>query len=681
MVNAIKALKAELDKVNGVKNDGTSFTYNDSLAIFNALVAFAKARDKYLDYEFDEENDTKDSTLFVYGAGVKAGKKLKASTKFTELTFDALRDGEYDYTNGNDEYKAGAKNNGLANIADQLLGPDFGAALVASPNVNTASLTTASLTNAFFKTWKVDDYAKPTKITWADGTAYVPSAIAAAKKKVTDSIDAYLKAYNDFWNQNIKLGTEFNTYFSTVKAADKTKAIEAVENLLNTKKYNPECYTLKTFKDMSGFVEEELKDVPVLSFTGTQIDDTEIMLAILTAVDPNCTDRTNNDFFKGNITGKSAIFSYTGPKNATDFYWYMKAAYDYFKATNKTASQDVATIKKWIESVEKAFADNADRANQPDKNAYKAAKAAYDKAVAKAAAWDEYAKAKKAFVGTYVDEDGDEQFNTIFTINEANYNTVASVTPDNVFAPILTMDVFGFYDWNNRLGGEQLALAQELFPNLPEKMNAWKNEEGGLDDIADKLAHNKVMTTTLKDLYLAAAKLAENEPLRKDANKAGTWDALWNTYRTKLDNAITKQEGIINSNYSIIDNNQQKIKEFHEYDPTTASGAISANKLALQQNIIDLQAELKTMTLALEGVEKAYNLAKINYEKIMEYVQSVGAEYVIPVSAYDINSLLGSTINLLDNLGIDVGAIVNNLVGGGAGATTTTSGNTVTITF
>ena len=54
---------------------------------------------------------------------------------------------------------------------------------------------------------------------------------------------------------------------------------------------------------------------------------------------------------------------------------------------------------------------------------------------------------------------------------------------------------------------------------------------------------------------------------------------------------------------------------------------------------------------------------------------------MIPVSAYDINSLLGSTINLLDNLGIDVGAIVSSMVGGGAAATTTTTGNTITINF
>jgi hypothetical protein len=178
------------------------------------------------------------------------------------------------------------------------------------------------------------------------------------------------------------------------------------------------------------------------------------------------------------------------------------------------------------------------------------------------------------------------------------------------------------------------------------------------------------MATTLKDAYVAAAKVAEDEQLRKDAAKDGTWDKLWSDYRTKLDNAINKQENIITTQTGILDKNIQDKKAWIE-KPSAKSTA--------EKNLIDLQAELKTMKLALEGVEKAYNLAKINYDKIMEYVQSVGAEFVIPVSAYDINSLLGNTIDLLDNLGIDVGAIVNGMVNGGAAAGGTGATTTITI--
>ena len=664
MVNAIKALKKELDKVNSVA-DFKSLTYNDSLAIFNAMVAFAEAREKYLDYTFDKTKESKNLNMFRFAKSKSAGKVANDSVAFSAMTWEDFAAHKYDYkfeagtayVSGEDISATPAlnKENGIANIAAQLLGPKFGTAFSSYP-INTTGFTAADLaTGMYGGMYAVDSYDKPTKIT-KGGKDYEPKALTDAKANVKKQAGEYIKVYNRFWAETVPTTTadaDLDVYFTKTKAADKTKALAAVTKTVDGKTVDVKdaaCYEEVTFTTPYN----------VVFFTGAAIDYNDDLGAILVSVDPNSTGVEG--CFETTLNTNSAVFY--GPAGTSEFYKYMKATWDYNKAL-EPATESIKAITEWIEAVKKAFADDVTAAEAAAAKAYAGAQAGYEKNKAaydkKKAEYDAYVDALGEFTG--LDENGDP--NGLLPI-VGTYAKPEDITPDKVFE-LLQTDVFGYYDWVDNLGGTQLEMAEELFPDMPEKTNGWKD---ALDEIKDKSEHNKIMANTLKDAYKAAAQVADNEDLRKDAAKAGSWDALWNTYRTKLDNAITKQQNVIDSNYTVIDNMQAKIKNWIE-NPSQKSKA--------QSDLIDLQAELKTMKLALEGVEKAYNLAKINYDKIMEYVQSVGAEFVIPVSAYDINSLLGNTINLLDNLGIDVGAIVSGLVGGGAAAGGTGSTTNITI--
>ena len=664
MVNAIKALKKELDKVNSVA-DFKSLTYNDSLAIFNAMVAFAEAREKYLDYTFDKTKESKNLNMFRFAKSKSAGKVANDSVAFSAMTWADFAAHKYDYkfeagtayVSGEDISATPAlnKENGIANIAAQLLGPKFGTAFSSYP-INTTGFTAADLaTGMYGGMYAVDSYDKPTKIT-KGGKDYEPKALSDAKANVKKQAGEYIKVYNRFWAENVATTIadgKIDDYFKAA-AKDKAKALAAVTTTVDGKTVDVKdaaCYEDVTFTTPYN----------VVFFTGAAIDYNEDLGAILVAVDPKSNGVEGSYTSKVNTTDASIFY---GPTGTTEFYTYMKAIWDYNKAL-EPATESIKAITEWIEAVKKAFADDVTAAEAAAAKAYAGAQAGYEKNKAaydvKKAEYDAYIDALGEFTG--LDENGDP--NGLLPI-VGTYKVPEDITPDKVFE-LLQTDVFGYYDWVDNLGGTQLEMAEELFPNMPEETNGWKD---ALDEIKDKSEHNKIMAQSMKDAYIAAAKVADNEDLRKEAAKYTQWQQLWDRYSKLLDAAILKQENTINSNYSTIQTNQTNIKNWVE-NPSARS--------TVEKNIIDLQAQLKTMQLALEGVEKAYNLAKINYEKIMEYVQSVGAEFVIPVSAYDINSLLGDTINLLDNLGIDVGAIVSGLVGGGAAAGGTGSTTNITI--
>ena len=683
MADAINKLMEELNKVNNVAGF-TSFTYNDSLAVFNAMVNFAKAREEYLDYTYDKTKEAKNQSMFRFATGKTGGKVSNDSVAFSALSWDDFAAHKYDYTfekglgfiSGEDISATPALNmeNGIANIADQLLNN------AAKFKFNYPTITTCApkdLEKALYTGYTLTVKDGKADAIQKGGKPYEPKALTTAKDNVKKAVAAYVTVYNNFWAENVgnisktapfsDFDGDVDNYFSKTKAADKTKALADLVKNVNAKTSDVKdaaCYEKATFTEPYN----------VVFFTGAAIDYNEDLGAILVAVDPKSTGVEGSYATTVNSTAASIFY---GPAGTTEFYKLMKATWDYTKAL-EPATESIKAIQEWIAAVEAAFAKDVTDAEAAAAKAYAGAKKTYDEKTKPAydeakAEYDAYIEALGEFTG--IDPQTEAPYGLLPIVG--TYAKPDDITPDKCFE-LMQQDIFGYYDWVDNLAGEQLELAEMLFPDMPEESNGWKI---ALDEINDASAHNRIMANTLKDAYKAAAMVAENEDLRKDAAKAADWDALWSNYRTKLDNAIAKQDGIINSNYTVIDNMQKNIKEFHEYDPTTGSGALNADKLALQQKIVDLQAQLQTLNLALAGVEKAYDLAKINYDKIMEYVQSVGAEFVIPVSGYDLRSLLGNTLDLLDNLGIDVGSIVSSMVGGGAGATTTTSGNTITINF
>ena len=78
--------------------------------------------------------------------------------------------------------------------------------------------------------------------------------------------------------------------------------------------------------------------------------------------------------------------------------------------------------------------------------------------------------------------------------------------------------------------------------------------------------------------------------------------------------------------------------------------------------IADAKADLVIEKQRLEALEKALALAKANMEKILEYVQSQDANFVL-VNAYADNaafdvSALNAALDVLKNLGISIPGVI-----------------------
>lgn len=653
MVKAIDAVRTELEKVNDVA-DFASFTQNDSVAIFNAFVAFAKARENYLDYTYDKKKDAHDLDYFRYASGKSGGKVIIDSVKFSAMTWADFAAHKYDFQEDGTAPVSGTDvsatlplnaEDGIVNIANALMGVDFGAALASYP-MSTTALTTAQFNkSALYALYDVDDYKEPTKIlNKADGTEFTPSNLTEAKKKVLDAVDEYIKVYNSFWNKSVaKAGTEYDAYFAKVEAdPTKTKDIKkelenaekAILNLLD-KELNPESYTLATFKPYAD-------EAPIVTFTGANIDETDAILAILTGVDPKCYDREDNEYYKTGTTNgpisNSAIFN----GNNTDFYKYMKAAYDLWAATNEEITNDLAAIKAWIEGVEKTFAADAEKTGKDDEAAYKAWQKAYKAATDHAADLLEFIGALAEFTG--LDEEGDP--NGIVLIL-GSYDDPDSITPNNWFE-LLNKNILGDCDgWIDGLGGAQLALAEELFPDFPEVFQGWKE---AIEEYNDEKAHLEILIDSFKAAYFAAAKAAGYDEISDAGKAAADWDALYKAYEDAreayvetLKNAIEKQKGII-------DANAKKIADYWSEVP------------AIDIEIADAEANLTIESHRLAALEQALALAKANMEKILEYVQSQDANFVL-LNAYsdktDVDaSALQAALQALKSLGISIPGVI-----------------------
>ena len=647
MVKAIDAVRTELEKVDGVA-DFASFTQNDSVAIFNAFVAFAKAREDYLDYEYDKKTDAHDLDYFRFATGKSGGKVIIDSVKFSAMTWTDFAAHKYDFQEDGTAPVSGTdvsatlpldSEDGIVNIANALMGADFGNALKSYPMATTALTTAQFNTNALYAIWKVDDYKKPTKILNADDTEFTPSNLATAKKAVTDAVNDYIKVYNSFWNQSVAAaGTEYDAYFTKVEAdptktadikKEREKAEKAINDLLDSD-LNPKSYTLATFKPYAD-------EAPIVTFTGADIDETDAILAVLTGVDPKCTDRTDNDFYKGNIKS-SAIFL----GNNTDFYKYMKAAYDLWAATNEEITNELATLKAWIEGVEKTFEADAAQTGDNDKAAYDAWKKAYGKAVDHAADLIEFYTALAEFAG--VDEDGNPNMPVTIT---GTYDDPDSITPNNWFE-LINKNILGDADgWVEYLGGAQLELAEELFPDFPEVFQGWKE---AIEEYNDEKAHLEILMDSFKTAYYAAAKAAGYDEFNKTGKSAADWDALYKAYKDAREAYVQTLKNKIKADTQVIDDYSKKIADYWSEVP------------AIDIEIADALANFNIEKHRLNALEEALAYAKANMEKILEYVQSQDFSFVLlNADASNINvdaQALQAALDALKSLGISIPGII-----------------------
>lgn len=654
MVEAIDALTEQINIVA----DHTSWSLNDSTAIFDALVAFAKARESYLDLtakqikeKFGENADPR-----YYHYTTASAPVVIDSVKFSEMKFAGFqkvedrgtkgKNGAYAFnklTDGTCAY-SGTDHDAFTAVMEQL----FGAEMVNKVKAATVSkIADADMGTVFndgtnyTPLYTLYKYVPgdPAKIVNLDDTPYVPKNVSTAKDAVKAAVNDYIDVYNSFWAQSVAAaGTEYDAYFAAVEADptatkkiadEKKKAEKAITDLLDSD-LDPKSYTLATFKPYAD-------EAPIVTFTGANIDETDAILAVLTGVDPKCTDREDNEFYKGNISG-SAIFK----DNKTDFYKYMKAAYDLWAATNEEITNELAAIKAWIEGVEKTFEADAEKTGKADEAGYKAWQKAYKAATEHAADLIEFIGALAEFTG--VDEEGDP--NGIVVIL-GSYDDPDSITPNNWFE-LLNKNILGDCDgWIENLGGAQLALAEELFPDFPEVFQGWKE---AIEEYNDEKAHLEILMDSFKAAYFAAAKAAGYDEFSKDGKKATDWDELFDAYTAAREAYVKKLENDIKAQTERIDTNAKKIADYYSEIP------------AIDIEIADARANLEIEKHRLAALEQALALAKANMEKILEYVQSQDANFVL-LNAYSNNTAvdaeaLAAALEALKSLGISIPGII-----------------------
>ena len=629
MVDAIKAIKAAFNHIVNVEQN-SNFDYYDSTEVFKALIAFAEAREEYLDYTAPKAKDIdpmdpvkRDSTVFYYSKGKSgADKPILASKKFSALTWAELRASEYEYDltgKGDNKPYGGTVVNAFANILTQLMGAEFVTAITADP---IAAVSVANgMTEALYNTYTIKTWADPKEVQ-IGGESYMSAEITAKKDAVKDAVQEYLDVYNAYWNQSVTAaGNEFNAYFAAVEASakadkiadEKKKAEKAIADLLDPD-LDPKCYTLATFKPYAD-------EAPIVTFTGSDVDATDAMCAILTAVDPACTDKTDNTYFETNPISGGAIFN----GNKTDFYNYMKACYDYYVATNPQITDELAAIKEWVETVEKTFESDAAKAEQDDTKAFKDWEKKYN------AALERYA-ALAAFTG--VDEETGLPLGLRPIVG--TYADPASITPNNYFE-LFEINVLGdVVGWSESLGGAQLEMAETCFPEFPATWQAWKE---AIDEYNDEKAHLEILMDSFKTAYFAAAKAAGYNEFNNAGKAAGDWDALYKAYKDAREAYVQTLKNKIEAQKTIIDTNKKKIADYWSEVP------------AIDIEIADAEANLVIEKRRLAALEEGIAYAKANMERVLEYVQSQDANFVL-LNAQ--TSDLTTIINLLKQLGISI---------------------------
>ena len=229
-----------------------------------------------------------------------------------------------------------------------------------------------------------------------------------------------------------------------------------------------------------------------------------------------------------------------------------------------------------------------------------------------------------------------------------SYDDPDSITPGKGWFELLNKNILGDCDgWIDGLGGTQLELAEELFPDFPEVFQGWKE---AIEEYNDEKAHLEILMDSFKAAYYAAAKAAGYDQFNNAGKAAGDWDALFKAYKDAREAYVQKLKDLIKGNVEVIDDNAKKIADYWSEIP------------AIDIEIADAQANLVIEMHRLTALEQALALAKANMEKILEYVQSQDANYVL-LNAYsdktDVDaSALQAALQALKSLGISIPGII-----------------------
>ena len=508
------------------------------------------------------------------------------------------------------------------------------------------------------------------------------AAVLAAEKAVLDSVAAYVAVYNKYWGKNLTAeATNYPTfvaYFDKVlkeaasagisaakEAAEDSLAVLFDSQLMETDKTKDNFGKLKEDSyELSIFNPHPGDETPLALFTpgtafmnveASTIIGTEALRTILESVDPYTVDI--NFFTADNVDG-SAIF-YGGnpeePVTRTTAYKALYWKYMYWLSQHQDELKDaLEAIKAWITDVENVFITNetAKETKGPDTAAYNTAVDNFNKAVAKKAKYDKYVAAKKAFAGTHIKMANDTVVNPVLVKVTTVTAPDAKLMSDEVFTITTPANVQSYFAKNligvitgwdeNKLGGEQLENAEIFFEGYPEMIAEC---EANLYEWAKDEADASNFATLANAAYMAKAEL-EGYDRAEEGDDIAT---LYGKYRTAYKNLIQAYVVAIKELGVEIDNAKHAIAAYKSEVPDFDGLIVEALKT------------LEKAQAKLNAIQKAKEQAKINLDKIMEYIRSTDAEFVIPVTVEDMNLLIKSLADSLDKtFGIDLEYLINS---------------------
>lgn len=589
----VKAVYALMEALNSVNNVGIS--KNDSIAIMDGISAFAAAREKYFDYTWDPEGTDKFDRKF-YWFGNTIGDTLNIA--WSAVSYDALRTNEKFGVTLETQKKfcdpATDKEDAIGHMVYQLINQTFGKEIKNNDPKWSFDLANINDDNckAFYTLYKFIPDSAPdagdAHFVLNDGkdTPYSSAAVTAAKKAVDDAIAAYKDCYERYWYQTWPYTGVINSDMDEETVAKQFDPNQEIDI---------ESYTIGTFT--VPFIIPNAWDAANVP-TGTNA-----LGAILGSVDEAATQpkAANLTFFGG--SDDSIVFGTAG--DPTDLNVYLYAEYLYQLALNPAVG-DIAEIQAWVEAVAAAFDAQAEDAAAAAKKAYDKAveqynkdKAAYDK---KKAAYDEYQAALKEFTGTRK-VDGKDVINGLKKIT-GSYPDVASIQYKFELVDVIDGE------WIETLGGKQLELANQYFPEFPAKLNEWYEENEKIDD---DIAHAQILIAALKPAYFAAAKAAG---YAEDLD-AANYDELIENYKAARKAYVDAIKADIEAQEAAIDANMKLIADFESADSQA------------DIDIAKAQADLDKETKKLNTMEEVLKGARENLERIFQYLETLDVNFVI----------------------------------------------------
>ena len=647
--SAYKAAKAELANVtsnygpgapalaNAVKNfidkgwnsvaGHTSWTINDTTALFNTLIAVAKYRDTTFAYTYNKETDIHNFSKFYYASSSSpikidstinlSGLTLEGFTKWEDRTGGGFGIGSkygFSIVDGKTTQKSGtpgdlqpatyqemthgiqpsySDHGAFVNWVLQLFG-QYAAAEMAVTNIAVISTDAEknSLINDYYNAFgfgiaKYDaennKFIYTKDITNEDGDVihksgddYVPAKYETASDKLAAAKAAIENVYRDFWG------------------LAKTDAVPAVANW-----NDPDCYTPATFTEPFNIV--------TFSGAANKVDWTKGMGVILGSVDPNKADTQGTSFNASGLVSGSAIF---GTKKASDFADWMYKEYLYQLSLNP-ATGDIAVLEAWVKDVEDTFGTASADAIAKAKEAYEADKAVYDELKKE---YDAYDAALKEFTGE--DEDGNA-IGLQYIVND--YSTLAKFyDPDGAPAfnfELCALDIFGDFtgEWIDELQAKQLELAEEIFPELPTLIKDWAQRH---HDINEEALHNQILYDACQAAYLAAAKaIGYDKEIDPDgdygASSATSFQELWDAYMAARQDYIDYLKSMIKTMEGLIANTT---KTLADWDAGVSAEQLAIAKAQMDYNIAE--ENLRAAQARFDAAEKVLN-------DLLEYLQSL----------------------------------------------------------